>query len=65
MPLLIDNIEEINNDAFFDEMVEIVFPILDDMLVEELSHLQDNHQLSDSMIEKLKDSWLIKKEREL
>ena len=65
MPLLIDNIEEINNDAFFDEMVEIVFPILDDMLVEELSDLQDNHQLSDSMIEKLKDSWLIKKEREL
>ena len=65
MPLLIDNIEETSNDAFFDEMVEIIFPILDDMLIEELSHLQDNYQLSDNMIQKLKDSWIIKRNREL
>lgn len=65
MPLLIENIEEYDNDSVFEDMVEIVFPTLDEMLFEEMCQIQDDHGLSDSMVKQLLTSWLMKKGEKL
>ena len=65
MPLLIENIEEYDNDSVFEDMVEIVFPTLDEMLFEEMCQIQNDHGLSDSMVKQLLTSWLMKKGEKL
>jgi len=65
MPLLIENIEEYDNDSVFEDMVEIVFPTLDEMLFEKMCKIQDDHGLSDSMVKQLLTSWLMKKGEKL
>jgi len=56
----LDNIEEYDNDSYFDEMTELVHPLLDDILSQALIHLKEEHNLSDNMVLKLKDSWVLR-----
>ena len=56
----LDNIEEYDNDSYFDEMTDLVHPLLDDIVNQAFIHLKEEHKLSDSMVYKLYDSWLIK-----
>ena len=56
----LDNIEEYDNDGYFDEMAELIHPFLDDLVAQGLIHIQEEHKLSDSMVHKLIDSWLMK-----
>ena len=56
----LDNIEEYDNDSYFDEMTELIHPFLDDLLSQALIHLKEEHNLSDNMVLKLKDSWVLR-----
>ena len=46
------------NDVLRDNIADIVLPKLDDMLNDELNHIQDNLKLNDKMVESLCHSWL-------
>ena len=56
----LDNIEEYDNDGYFDQMAELIHPFLDDLVAQGLINIQEEHKLSDSMVHKLIDSWLMK-----
>lgn len=56
----LDNIEEYDNDSYFDEMADLAHPFLDSVLSQALVHLKEEYNLSDSMISKLQESWIIK-----
>lgn len=60
MDLELDNIEEYDNDSYFDEMAEIAHPFLDDVISLAFVHLKEEYNLSDSMVSKLQESWIIK-----
>tara|TARA_R110002012_G_scaffold289498_3_gene482637 strand:+ start:2113 stop:2325 length:213 start_codon:yes stop_codon:yes gene_type:complete len=46
------------NDVLRDNIADLVLPRLNDMLSDELNHIQDDLKLSNAMLESLCYSWL-------